>query len=470
MFGKGRIHMYENNYNYINVPDDDNKPKSENKVGKSIAMLLAVAIVGGASGFGGAYLQNSFAAEEQPAASVSSENASVPQISDSSSKTENTGNVVNTLLNTNSPDGTLSTKQIVEKVSPSVVAVHSEFESGNQTSSGTGTGIVLSADGYIITNAHVVQTEVYERTQNFGSPFGGSDDIFEYFFGNGGFGGFGNDNYRSTLKKADKVTIVLSTDDETEYEAEIIGADENSDLAVLKITEENLTLTPAEFGDSNLLTMGDKAVAIGYPLGLGLSTSEGIVSGLNRTLNIELSAGGAASMTLIQTDAAINPGNSGGPLINSRGQVVGITSSKLVDSSVEGLGFAIPISDAMPLISDLMNKGYVTNTTPQIGITGSDINNAIMRYYNLPVDKGVMVVSVSEGSGAEAAGICEGDVIVAAEGKEISSMTELTAAKKGKKIGDTMVLTLARADGNIDVTITLTGEEDIKPEAEVSSN
>ncbi|MCI7767055.1 MAG: trypsin-like peptidase domain-containing protein [Oscillospiraceae bacterium] len=463
--------MYENNYNYIDVPDEGNEKKKDNKVGKTIAMLLAVAVVGGASGFGGAYLQNSIAVKEEPAAPVSSESTAAPTVTESSSTNEQTGNnVVNTLLNTNSSDGNLTTKQIVEKVSPSVVGVHSSFKTQSGTSSGTGTGIILSDDGYIITNAHVVQTEVNEYVSNNNrnnyNPFGGSGDIFDYFFGNGGFGG----SYQTKLKQADKVTIVLSTDDETEYEAEIIGADENSDLAVLKINAENLDLIPAEFGDSNQLTMGDKAVAIGYPLGLGLSTSEGIVSGLNRTLNVELSAGGSASMTLIQTDAAINPGNSGGPLINGKGQVVGITSSKLVNSSIEGLGFAIPISDAMPLISDLMNKGYVTNTTPQIGITGSDINNAIMRYYNLPVDKGVMVVSVSEGSGAEAAGISAGDVIIAADGKEISSMKELTAAKKGKEIGDTMVLTIARADGNIDVTLTLTGEEAIKPEAEVSSN
>lgn len=464
--------MYENNYNYIDVPDPDEgkEKKKDNKVGKTVAMLLAVAIVGGASGFGGAYLQNSIAVKDEPAAPVSSENTQAPAVTETTGGTESTGNVVNTLLNTGSSDGSLTTKQIVEKVSPSVVGVHSGFKTQSGTSTGTGTGIILSDDGYIITNAHVVQTEVNEyvsnNNRNYNNPFGGSGDIFDYFFGNGGFGG----SYQTKLKQADSVTIVLSTDDETEYEAEIVGADENSDLAVLKINADGLDLIPAEFGDSNQLTMGDKAVAIGYPLGLGLSTSEGIVSGLNRTLNVELSSGGSASMTLIQTDAAINPGNSGGPLINSKGQVIGITSSKLVNNSVEGLGFAIPISDAMPLISDLMNKGYVTNTTPQIGITGSDINSAIMRYYNLPVDKGVMVVSVSEGSGAEAAGISAGDVIVAAEGKDIASMDELTAAKKGKKIGDTMVLTLARADGNIDVTITLTGEEDLKPEAEVTQN
>lgn len=459
------IYMYENNYNYIDVPEDNRHEKKHGGAGKAAAMILAVALVGGASGFGGAYLQSAVSqnniaaeAEETSQSSDSSSDSSV-QSHKTDVSVKDDGSMVSSLLTSASSGGALTTKQIVEKVTPSVVGVHSSFEGQSGSSSATGTGIILSEDGYIITNAHVVQSEVKEyvnsgNTPGFGNGYNSYDDIFEYFFGNRG------NSYRTTRKNADKVTVVLSNDENTEYEAEIIGADENSDLAVLKIDASGLNLTAAEFGSSDDLTMGDKAIAIGYPLGLGLSTSEGIISGLNRTLNVELSNGGTASMTLIQTDAAINPGNSGGPLINEYGQVVGITSSKLVDSSVEGLGFAIPISDAMPLISDLMNKGYVTNTTPQIGITGSDINSAMMRYYNLPVDKGVMVISVAEGGAADNAGICAGDVIVAADGKDISSMDELTSAKSGKKIGDTMVLTLARADGNIDITITLTGEED----------
>ena len=174
-------------------------------------------------------------------------------------------------------------------------------------------------------------------------------------------------------------------------------------------------------------------------------------------------------MTLIQTDTPINAGNSGGPLVNAQGKVVGITSSKLVQSSIEGMAFAIPITDAMPIISDLMNKGYVTNTTPQIGITGSNINNSIARYYGLPVDKGVMVVSVNPGSGAEAAGLQSGDVIVAADGKDVASMEDLTEIKSKKKIGDTMTLTLARESGNIDITITLTGTDNA-PEMETAVN
>lgn len=463
------IYMYENNYNYIDVPEDNGGKKNSGKgAGKTIAMILAVAIVGGASGFGGAYLQNAVSDKSIAAdTSVSSETAPAETTSTTASEyktdvsvKDDTSSMVSSLLGTTSSDGSLTTKQIVEKVTPSVVGVHSTFSTQSGESSATGTGIILSSDGYIITNAHVIQTEVQEYVNNNSNNFGSNrynnyNDIFEYFFGNGRGG-----SYQTSTKNADKVTIVLSNDENTEYEAEIVGADENSDLAVLKIDATGLNLTAAEFGSSDELTMGDKAVAIGYPLGLGLSTSEGIISGLNRTLNVELANGGSAAMTLIQTDAAINPGNSGGPLVNDKGQVVGITSSKLVDSSVEGLGFAIPISDAMPLISDLMNKGYVTNTTPQIGITGTDINNAMMRYYNLPVDKGVMVVSVVEGGAADAAGISAGDVIVAADGKDITSMDELTSAKSGKKIGDTMVLTLARVDGNIDVTLTLTGEDE----------
>lgn len=458
--------MYENNYNYNNTYADIT-PKKKSGAGKVVAGLLAVAVVGGASGFGGAYLQNKLnpvTVEVQEAPAVTTAvSTPTPTISSAPSDTA----AVN-LLDSGASNGELSTKQIVKKVTPSVVSVRSEFTSGSQQGSGTGTGIILSSDGYIITNAHVVQADMQEWVNDDSSYNGGNnygfgndyDDIFGFFFGGGNSFGNGG-NIRTVTKNADKVTIVLSDDSEKEYTAEIVGADKRTDLAVLKIDSEGKVLQAAEFGDSDKLEMGDTAVAIGYPMGLGLSTSQGIISGLDRTLSFELSSGGSQGLTLIQTDTPINPGNSGGPLINAYGQVVGITSSKLADNEIDSLGFAIPITDAMPIISDLMNKGYVT--TPQIGITGTDINNAIQRYYGLPVNAGVMVVSVEEGSAAEAAGLCAGDVIIAADGEEVSSMDKLTEIKSRKKVGDEMVLTLARANGNVDVTITLGSSEDVPP-------
>ncbi len=451
--------MYENNYNYIEEKAPETKEK-KSSIKKNIAMVLAVVVLGGASGFGGAYLQSKVMSDDSVPvsadASDSADKSDTASAAAASSDNKTNSTPVSSLLNTSSSNGgVLTTEQIVEKVSPSVVSVHSEFDNG----SSTGTGIIMSSDGYIITNAHVVQTDTQEYVQGSGkndsNGFGNGYYFNPYDFFFGGGNGYYGGTYQTVTKNANTVTIYLSNDDnETEYTAEIIGADADSDLAVLKIDAENLSA--AEFGNSDELTMGSRAVAIGYPMGLGLSTSEGIISGLNRELSVELTSGGSASMTLIQTDAAINPGNSGGPLINEYGQVVGITSSKLASSSVEGLGFAIPITDAMPLINDLMNQGYVSNHTPQLGITGSNLTSALIRYYKLPVDSGVMVLSVAEGSGAAEAGLSEGDIIIAADGKTVESMDDLTAAKEGKEVGDTITLTLARKDGNEDVTVTLT--------------
>ncbi|MBQ8569069.1 MAG: trypsin-like peptidase domain-containing protein [Oscillospiraceae bacterium] len=459
--------MYENNYNYVDVTENEEKKNSGIK--KTVALILAVVIAGGASGFGGAYLHNRYFTEEAAVVDTAKTENTPALPSDTihaeTTAAEDTKTPVSALLGSSANGRELTTEEIVTKVSPSVVSIHAAFDSGNST----GTGIIMSSDGYIITNAHVVQTDKTEYVPDSNGNGGYSNpyDPYDFFGGFGGFGGFGFDDYfgggsyQTVTEKAKEVTIILS-DNETEYTAEIIGTDADSDLAVLKIDAEGLSA--AEFGNSDNLPMGSRAVAIGYPMGLGLSVSEGIISGLNRELSVELTSGGSASMTLIQTDAAINPGNSGGPLINGSGQVVGITSSKLASSSVEGLGFAIPITDAMPLINDLMNQGYVSNHTPQIGITGTDITPAVTRYYGLPVDSGVMVVSVAEGSGAEAAGISEGDVIVAADGEEIKSMDDLTKIKDKKEIGESIVLTLARHNGNEDVTVVLGEAENTPPE------
>lgn len=206
---------------------------------------------------------------------------------------------------------TLTVPEIVKKAKPSVVGIISEFPDGTKC---TGTGIIISEDGNIVTNAHVIQNIC------------------------------GND-----VMCAESVNAVLS--DESEFQAEIIGADTPSDLAVIKIEAEDVQLFPAELGDSDSLVEGETAVAIGNPLGLELygSTTCGIISALGRTITVS-----GYEMTLIQTDAAINPGNSGGPLLNCRGEVIGINSSKIISDNAEGLGFAIPISNAKPIIERII--------------------------------------------------------------------------------------------------------------------
>lgn len=441
--------MYDSdNYTYSNggfTPNDPEQkpPKKSGGAGKVIAGLLAVVLIGGASGYGGAYLARS---SENVSTSSSVQTEAPAAFTQTNTSDTNSGNTASALGAKPSTNGEMTTKEVINKVQPSVVLVSSSFTSAGGAS--TGTGIIFSADGYIVTNAHVITTEVKTSVGNNSNGY----DPFSNFFDN--FYNFGGSNYQTEVIKADKVTVTLN--DETEYEAKIIGCDANTDLAVLKI--EASGLTPAEIGDSSTLEMGDKAITLGYPLGLGLSASDGIISGLNKEMSVEV-AGGTATMTLLQTDAAINPGNSGGPLLNSIGQVVGITSSKIASSSVDGVGFAIPITDALPILNELMTTGTVKNTTPKIGITGTEITAAVKRYYNLPVKSGVLVASVEPGSCAEAAGLEEGDVIVKADGQDISSMEELVKIKNKHKAGEKMTLTLARNDGNVDIELTLDAEE-----------
>ena len=442
--------MYENNnYTYTaNYSPEEPEPPKGGKAGRIAAFILSVALVGGASGFGGGYLANTLAADKSDmAASANAENVSsnangsetiqtvtaVPQSSDGKE------NTIGSLLNVDQgkTDG-ITTKDIIKNSTPSVALIKSEFYEAEEA--GTGTGIVISADGYIMTNCHVIRTTYNVRSS------GGYDYSNPFSFFGGGY------SIEEKTANADKVTITLS--DGSEHEAEIVGSDENTDLAILKIDANGLI--PAVIGDSGSLEMGDEVLTLGYPAGMGLSASRGIVSGLEREVTTELPSGKIATMTLIQTDAAINPGNSGGPLINSKGEVVGITSSKLSNVSVEGIGFAIPITNAMSIVDDLMNKGYVA--MPKIGIAGRDITPQYKRYYGLQIDEGVIVESVEADSCAEAAGIAEGDIIVAADGKEIGSMSELVTLKNKHKPGETMTVTLARSNGNIDVELILDEE------------
>ncbi len=312
-------------------------------------------------------------------------------------------------------ENALSIPEIVKKSKPSVVGVSSDFFNEG---TGTGTGIIMTDDGYIVTNAHVVQN-----------------------------------SYGGTLYRANNIKVVLS--DKTEFDAEIIGADSRTDLAVLKINPDNDMLEAAEFGDSNALMEGELAVAIGNPLGFELygSTTCGIISALNRTITID-----EYEMTLIQTDAAINPGNSGGPLLNSYGQVVGINSSKIIGTHAEGLGFAIPICAAKPVIDELVKNGYVTGR-PLIGIRGENINELTARYYNIP--QGVYVRFIDIGSAAELCGIEVGDIIIGINGTEINSMSELNMQKDKFTSGDKITLSLYRKNTDTQFDVNLTLDESI---------
>lgn len=306
------------------------------------------------------------------------------------------------------PDDAMSLPDIYDKVSPSVVGVSTTVRGGTQT----GTGFVISDDGYIVTNAHVI------------------------------------DGYLS---------VMIVDSDLNEYEAEVIGSDTQTDIAVLRVDPEQYDLVPVEFGISSDLRIGEVAIAIGNPLGFELygTITTGVISGLNREVTISDN-----TMTLMQTSASINNGNSGGPLIDAYGRVIGITSAKINTIYGESLGFAIPIDEAIPIVQNLIQYGYVIGR-PSIGISAQDVTSLISLYYRLP--QGVYVIDVTSGSGADDAGIIPGDVIIGIEGESITSMSELNNIKNKYKVGDTITLTIYRsADGvplngeNFDVDVVLT--------------
>ena len=305
------------------------------------------------------------------------------------------------------------------KVLPSIVGitveytVKSNFIQGlSQQASAEGSGIIMSSDGYILTNNHIINS---------------SDSSIYY-----------------EVSEAAKVYVYLYNDT-TPYEAKIIGTDEKTDLAVIKIDKDGLT--PAELADSASVKIGEFAMAIGNPLGMQSSVTSGIISAVNRT--VESSDGN--TFTLIQTDAAINAGNSGGALINSEGKVIGINTLKLSGTGIEGMGFAIPINDTLNIYNDLIKNGKVIR--PYIGVSGIDLDKRTAEYYNLPV--GVYVKQIQSNSPASNSDIKTGDVITEIDGTEISSMNDLNKIKEQKNIGDKITLTVYRSGETKKVDITL---------------
>ena len=314
-------------------------------------------------------------------------------------------------------DGVLSTEEIAAKVRPSVVGIQTYRTEYPMQVYGTGSGIIMSEDGYIVTNAHVVS---------------------------GATGG-----------------ILVILDNNEEYEAEVVGIDEKTDVAVIKIDASNLTA--AEFGNSDELVVGERIVAIGNPTGMNLagSVTQGIVSGLKRLISVtNEETNETIEMEAIQVDAAINPGNSGGALINKYGQVVGINSSKLSSTQIEGIGFAIPISTAKPIVDDLIAYGYVRGRV-LLGITYYPVSDAVgaMSGYT----PGLWVQSVREDMDAYAKGLRAGDIITQIDGQDVRDSATVKGILSAKKPGDSVELTVVQQSisGKIKTyTINVTLAED----------
>lgn len=316
-------------------------------------------------------------------------------------KTEYTGSFAMGLVS-KSPQQ-LSLQEIYSKCLPSVVSITAYASDNSGTS--WGTGVVLSADGLIITNTHVIDS-------------------------------------------CNSVTVTLS--DGTEYSgAKLIGADSQSDITILKIDAQGLT--PAEFGDSAELAVGDSVAAIGNPLGKNFTgtMTNGIVSAINRGVTYN-----GHVMTLIQTNAAINEGNSGGPLVDMYGHVVGITNMKMMSSysSIEGIGFAIPTSGIVSVAGDLLAGGEVTGR-PSIGITVGAVTQAVADKYGIP--NGLYISNVTKGSDAEAKGVQAGDILTAVNGQTVTTTSEVSTIKNACKVGDSLKLTIWRDGSTFDVDVKL---------------
>ena len=349
---------------------------------------------------------------------------------ESNESTSNTNNALNLqeILSTSSgksvsiEDYSKTSVAVANKVLPSVVGIkvtysvnspyYSYYGMSGSTATATGSGVIITDDGYILTNNHVVS----------------SSSSSSYY----------------QVSKATKITVTLYNDT-TEYEATIVGSDEQTDLAVLKI--EKSGLTAAELGNSDTVQVGEFAMAIGNPLSMESTVTTGIISAKDRTITSE-----NVTYTVIQTDAAINSGNSGGALINAEGKVIGINTLKLSGSGIEGIGFAIPINDTISVYQQLITNGKVAR--PYIGISGRDIDENTAKQNKLPRD-GIYVVSVEEFSSAEKAGIQAGDLIISFDGEEVKTMNKLNELKNKHNIGDEVKIKVLRNNDEKELTLKL---------------
>jgi len=384
-------------------PPKKRRRKNGNIARSAVALVLAAAM-GFVGGFVGARVGNTGGKVviQQVAPSSTADSASG---SDSS------------ITAASSSGSSLTTEQVADLVSPSVVVITTEqvvysqwsWYGQNQVESGAGSGVIISSDGYILTCAHVVDG-------------------------------------------ASTITVTIGDKD---YTATLVGEDTTSDIAVIKIDADGLT--PATVGNSDSLKVGQSVMAVGNPLGeLGGTVTGGMISALNRSVTIQGSSS-VNTMSLIQMDASVSPGNSGGGLFNMNGELVGIVNAKSSSSDAEGLGFAIPINDAIKVAQELLENGYVTGR-PYLGITYLAVTDA-QTAAQLGVNAyGVYVVEVVKGGPAEKAGLQAGDRIVSVDGTEIASKDDLGTLMQKHAAGDTLSITIAR-DGQMQTVNVTLGEK-----------
>lgn len=364
-----------------------------NKFNRGTATLLMIGTIflSGISGFTGAYLSNNFKTE------------TTSSIATTLSTSSTLSNIALTSTNKNSGES-LSVAGIASHALDSVVEITTETVSTGArmkqyVSEGAGSGVIISKDGYIVTNHHVIDG-------------------------------------------ASKISV--KTTDKKSYTATLIGKDAKTDIAVIKIKADNLQ--PAVYGDSSSLVVGELAVAIGNPLGeLGGTVTEGIISALNRDIVID-----GETMNLLQTSAAINPGNSGGGLFNEHGELIGIVNAKSSGSGIEGLGFAIPINTAIQVINDIIDFGYVQGRI-DTGLKLLDISDAqTARIYRVQTT-GLYIQQVSDNSSEFKAG----DRIISVEGIQVNNFAKFKEIIDKHKVGDTLSTVVNRGRSNFQINLTL---------------
>ena len=377
-------------------PPKKRRRKNSNIARSAVALVLAAAM-GFVGGFVGAQVGNTGG------------KVVIQQVAPSSTSSSDSGSA--SAVNTASG---MTTAQVSEMVSPSVVVITTEqvvysqwsWYGQSQVESGAGSGVIISSDGYILTCAHVVSG-------------------------------------------ASNITVSIGDKD---YPATLVGEDTTSDIAVVKVDATGLT--PATVGASDNLKVGESVMAVGNPLGeLGGTVTSGIVSALNRSVSIQGSSS-VNTMSLIQMDASVSPGNSGGGLFNMNGELVGIVNAKSSDSDAEGLGFAIPVNDAVKVAQELLENGYVTGR-PYLGISYYAVTDA-QTAARLGVNAyGVYIVEVVKGGPADKAGLQAGDRIVSMDGSEVATQSDLGTLMQDHKAGDTIEITVARGGQMQTVTVTL---------------